>query len=139
MADADTKTFNFELVSPEQRLMSEPAWQVVVPAEEGAMGVRAGHSSVLATMDTGVVEVWTEEGGASQKIFVTGGFADITAENLTLLVEEAVNVNDIDAATAEKDVQDLKDELTVAADDLQKARVAKKLKVAEAKLQAARG
>ena len=39
MANAEPNSFNFELVSPEEKLMSEPAWQVTIPGFEGDFGV----------------------------------------------------------------------------------------------------
>src|SRR5690242_3392329 len=101
MAEAQ-QTFNFELVSPEKILVSEPAWQVVVPGEEGYFGVRAGHMSLIAAIRPGVVEVWANEASAPQKIFIAGGFADVTANNCSILAEQAVNVNEIDAASVQK-------------------------------------
>ena len=43
----NTNNFDFELVSPEKKLMSEKAWQVTIPGYEGDFGVRAGHSLSL--------------------------------------------------------------------------------------------
>lgn len=128
-----TKTFNFELVSPEAKLMSEQAWQVMVPAEEGYMGVRANHAPVVATIKPGVVEIWKAEGEASEKIFIAGGLVDISASNLTLLAEEAVRVDALDGATLEKEISDLNDEIAVANDDVTKARLTQKITLAEAK------
>ena len=134
---ADNKTFNFELVSPEAKLMSEPAWQVVVPGEEGHMGVRAGHCSIVATIKPGVVKVWKEEGAEPQSIFIAGGFADITADNLTVLAEEAVNLNDLDAASLEQEIQNLNDEIQLAeGDEVKTARLRKKLDITSAQLRA---
>ena len=58
--------FSFELVSPEKILVSEPAWQVVIPGEEGYFGVRAGHMSLIAAIRPGVVEVYKSEGAAPE-------------------------------------------------------------------------
>lgn len=133
----ENKTFTFELVSPEARLMAEPAWQVVVPGEEGHMGVRAGHASIVATVKPGVVKVWAAEGATPQKIFISGGFADITATNLTVLAEEAVNVNDLNAAKLEKEIQDLNDEIKLSGDDaVKRAALLSRLSLATAKLAA---
>ena len=101
------------------------------------MGVRAGHCSIVATIKPGVVKVWKEESAEPQSIFIAGGFADITADNLTVLAEEAVNLNDLDAASLEKDIQNLNDEIQLAeGDEVKTARLEEKLKFATAKLQA---
>lgn len=131
-----TETFNFELVSPDKILVSEPAWQVVIPGEEGYFGVRAGHMSLIAAVKPGVVEVFTKEGNAPKKIFIAGGFADVTAKNCTLLAEQALNVSDLDAVKIEQDIAKIEDELKSASDMTEKTILQKKLEMAAAKLQA---
>ena len=135
--DANAKTFNFELVSPDKILVSEPAWQVVIPGEEGYFGVRAGHMSLIAAVKPGVVEVTAKEGDAPRKIFIAGGFADVTAANCTILAEQAINVNELDAAAIETDLKNLKDELSVATDMATKMQLDKKIRTATFKLMAA--
>ncbi len=106
--------FQFELVSPEQLLMSEPVEQVVVPGSEGYFTVLKGHAPFMSTLRPGVVEV--TRGGQSAGIFVRGGFADVSTGGLTILAEQAIPVADIDDAAlaevvrnAEEDVADAKD------------------------------
>jgi F-type H+-transporting ATPase subunit epsilon len=137
MADPNNKNFNFELVSPDKIMMSEPAWQVVIPGEEGYFGVRAGHMSLIAAIKPGVVEVYKTEGGAPEKIFIAGGFADVTATNCTVLAEQAVNINEIDAAMVQQDLNNLKEDLAGASDAATKLLVEKKIALATINLQAA--
>ena len=139
MAEANATNFNFELVSPERILVSEPAWQVVIPGEEGYFGVRAGHMSLIAAVKPGVVEITKKEGDAPQRIFIAGGFADVTAKNCTILAEQAVNVNELNAGEIEKQIADLNDEIKIATDMTQKTMLHKKLQLATIKLLAAKG
>lgn len=132
----EAQTFNFELVSPEKVLLSEPAWQVVIPGEEGYFGVRAGHMSLIAAIKPGVVEVYKSEGAAPEKIFIAGGFADVTAANCSVLAEQAVNVNEIDAAKVQQDIANLNDEMNIATDLADKAVLQNKINIAQLKLQA---
>ncbi len=106
--------FQFELVSPERLLMSEPVEQVVVPGSEGYFTVLKGHAPAMSTLRPGVIEV--TKGGAETRIFVRGGFADVSQAGLTVLAEMALPVAEIDAAqlaqevkNAEEDVADAKD------------------------------
>lgn len=103
-------TFPFELVSPERVLFSGEATQVVVPAAEGEITVLQGHSPFMSALRAGVVTI---DGG--KRLFVRGGFADVSASGLTLLAEKAVAVEDIDVEklageikNAEEDVRDAK-------------------------------
>jgi F-type H+-transporting ATPase subunit epsilon len=129
--------FTFELVSPERVLMSEPVRMAVIPGEEGDFGVLPGHSALVSAIRAGVVEVTVSEGQAPQRIFIAGGFADVTATHCTVLAEEAVNVNDLEATSIEQAINNLTDELDMAADGLARARIQKKIDTARARLNAA--
>lgn len=106
--------FQFELVSPERLLMSEPVDQVVVPGSEGQFTVMKGHAPFMTTLRPGVIDI--VRGSNTMRVFVRGGFADATATGLTILAELAIPVADVDAAqlaaevkSAEEDVADAKD------------------------------
>ena len=77
--------FNFELVSPEQLLVSAEVAQVVVPGAEGYFTVLANHAPTMSTLNPGVAEV-TDADGQIEKYVVFGGFVDVTPETCTLLV-----------------------------------------------------
>lgn len=136
MADAQPTMFNFELVSPEKVLVSEPAWQVTIPGEEGYFGVRAGHMSLIAAVRAGVVEVVPRQGEAPKKIFISGGFADVTGTSCTLLAEQAMAVSDIDTAAVSAEISNLQEDLRLENDPLEKNLIQKKLSVANEKLAA---
>lgn len=136
MADA-TNTIKFELVSPERILASEEAAMVVIPGGDGDYGVLVDHSPVVSTIRPGVVAVHTPSGEV-KKIFVTGGFADVTGKLCSILAEEAVNVNDIDRIAVEQQIKDWGVELTDAGnDEVKKAVLLRNIAIAEAKLAAA--
>src|SRR5258708_12013188 len=80
--------FQFELVSPEQLLMSEPVDQVVVPGSEGYFTVLKGHAPFMSTLKPGVIEVL--RAGQTDRMFVRGGFADVNVGGLTILAEQAI-------------------------------------------------
>ena len=88
---------HFELVSPARLLFSGEVTSVTLPGTEGDMGIFAGHAPVLSTLRPGVVVV-TKEGGATDRIFVRGGFAEVNPQGLTLLAETAIPLADLDAA-----------------------------------------
>ena len=50
----------FELVSPEKLLLSEPVEMVVVPGVEGDFGVLPGHAPLVSTVRPGVIAVFAE-------------------------------------------------------------------------------
>lgn len=137
MADKLTdQTFQFELVSPERILASEEASMVLVPGAEGEFGVLVGHSPLLSSMRPGVVSV-TSPSGEVKRIFVSGGFADVTGTLCSVIAEEAVNVSDLDRAALEGKLKDLEDDLGFAKDDHAKAgHIQRSLEIVNAKLAA---
>jgi F-type H+-transporting ATPase subunit epsilon len=90
----------FELVSPEKLLLSEQVGMVVVPGTEGNFGVLPGHALFISTVRPGVIDVY-EDKTISERIFVSGGFAEITPERCTVLADEALPISSIDRAAVE--------------------------------------
>jgi F-type H+-transporting ATPase subunit epsilon len=126
----------FELVSPERLLVSEPVDMVVVPGSEGDFGVLPGHAPFISTVRPGVIEVY-EGNTVTERIFVAGGFAEVTGERCTVLAEEAAPLNDVNRAQVEADLRRLNEELAASREDAERAAIATRIEVAEAKLAAA--
>ena len=95
----------FELVSPERLLRSDPVAMVVVPGAEGDFGVLAGHAPLVTTLRPGILTVFT--GGTAQKIVVLGGFAEVSSEGLTVLADLAEAIEDIDRAMITERISEL--------------------------------
>ena len=85
----------FELVSPEKLLLSEDVEMVVVPGGEGNFGVLPGHALFISTVRPGVIDVY-EGNRISERIFVSGGFAEVTPERCTVLADEAMPLSSLD-------------------------------------------
>ena len=139
MALTESKTFNFELVSPERKLIAEPVTMAVIPGEEGDFGVLPNHSALVASVRPGIVEIFTEGQAEPRRIFIAGGFADVSATNCTVLAEEAVNVNDLNRTDLEQTIRNLREDIGVARDEAERARLEKRLALAQAKLEAVMG
>ena len=102
---------HFDLVAPERLIASEDVDQVDVPGIEGVFGVLPNHAPLMTVLAPGIVRV--KNGGAETRIFVRGGFAEVTPMGLTVLAEEAIPVKELDAAkiaarikNAEQDLSD---------------------------------
>jgi F-type H+-transporting ATPase subunit epsilon len=98
-------TFHFDLVSPEKLLFSGEVEQVDVPGAEGDFGVLANHAPFVATLRPGILTVHGE--GEPQKVVVLGGFAEVSAQGLTVLADVAETVEDMDRALIAKQVSEL--------------------------------
>ncbi len=106
----------FELVSPERLLLSEAVDMVVVPGKEGDFGVLAGHAPVMATLRPGVISV-DDAGREQQRIFVRGGFAEVTPKGLTILAENAIPLAELDGAALDKEIANAQEDVTDAKSD----------------------
>ncbi|MGE0120460.1 MAG: F0F1 ATP synthase subunit epsilon [Dongiaceae bacterium] len=125
----------FELVSPERLLVSQPVEMVVVPGVEGDFGVLPGHAPLVSTVRPGVIAVF-EGNKVAQRIFVAGGFAEVTGERCTVLAEEAMPVAEIDRATVEGEIRTARDDLADARDEVERVRCESRILSGEAKLAA---
>jgi F-type H+-transporting ATPase subunit epsilon len=130
---ADTTTFAFELVSPERLLLSEPAQMVVIPGEDGDFGVMAGHAPFISTLRPGAIAIF-KDGKVERRIFVAGGFAEVTASRCTVLAEEAEPLEGIDRAALETRIKILSEDAAESAEAEARAAAAAQLAIARAML-----
>ncbi len=106
---------HFALVSPERELFNGEVDHVVVPGSEGEFGVMPNHAPVMSVIKPGALRVIND--GAERRIFVNGGFADVTPEGLTVLAEEAVDLADVSAADLEQQLKNAQEDLRDANSD----------------------
>jgi F-type H+-transporting ATPase subunit epsilon len=125
----------FELVSPEALLLSQPVDMVVVPGGEGYYGVLLHHIPMITTVKAGTIQIF-EENRIVDRIFVTGGFAEVTDDRVTVLVDSAIPVSGLDRSEIEKSIADLGEDLEDATEDDERAAINVKLYIARAKLEA---
>lgn len=92
---------SLEIVSPEKLLLSRTVDMVVIPASEGDMGVLGGHSSMIVTLRGGTISLY-EGDQVTDRLFVSGGFAEVTPERCTVLASEVLPLADVSKAEGEK-------------------------------------
>ena len=126
----------FELVSPEKLLLSRKVDMVVVPGAEGDMGVLPQHSPAITTVRPGTIVVY-EGGAVTDRIFIAGGFAEVSNNRCTVLAEEAMPVEDIDKNAVEQALSTARDKVSSASSDAARNTLEIAVAVAEAKIQAA--
>jgi F-type H+-transporting ATPase subunit epsilon len=85
--------FDFSLVTPERELFNAQVDRVDAPGSEGDFGVLAGHAPFMTTLREGELRVHAFSEGRERVFEVKGGFADVTPAGLTILAEEAHEVN----------------------------------------------
>jgi len=89
-----------EIVSPDRLLLSQPVDMAVIPAAEGEMGVLPGHAPMIVLLQGGTITLH-EGGRPTSRLYVSGGFAEITPERCTVLADEAVPVSEVSRQVAE--------------------------------------
>ena len=105
-----SEAFSFELVSPEALVLGGEASEVVVPGSEGYFTVLAKHSPFMTTVKPGIVDVKLSDGEA-KRIFVRGGFADVSPDGFTLLAEQATMLEDFNMEELDQDIQAARDDV----------------------------
>ena len=130
-----SESFIFELVSPEKLLLSKSAVMVTVPGSEGDYGVLARHAPLITAVRIGVIEVYeTDDKTVSDRIFVAGGFAEVTGERCTVLAEEALPVAEIDRAGVEAQILACEEQMPFAKSDVERDKLNAAIVIAQAKL-----
>ena len=121
-------TISFDLVSPENLIFNDEVGMIIVPGKDGDFGVLPGHSKVMSSLRPGRVMVYGEDKNLLKSFFVSGGFAEVNPEKCIVLAESVDEVNTLEKASIEKEVQEL---------EAQESDVAKEqLNVAKAKIDA---
>jgi len=96
-------TFNFTVVAPDGQVLKKDVEFVVVPGENGELGILPNHAPLIAGLGIGVVRY--TEGGKVNRIAISGGFMEVVNNKVTVLAntaETAENIN-IERAQAAKD------------------------------------
>jgi F-type H+-transporting ATPase subunit epsilon len=109
----------FELVSPDCLLISEDVDMIVVPGTEGDFGVLLGHQPMISTVRPGILEV-QNSGGKDRRIFVNGGFAEITGDRCAVMTEEGVPVEDLKRGDLEQRIKNAEEDAQEARSDLER-------------------
>jgi F-type H+-transporting ATPase subunit epsilon len=96
-------TLNLRVLAPDKSVYDGSADEVILPSTTGQLGILTGHVSMLTALDSGVLRL--REGGNWQSIALSGGFAEVEANEVTVLVNAAELGSNIDAAAAASDFE----------------------------------
>ena len=90
-----------EIVTPEKEVYSEKVNSVVLPTEEGEVGILPGHIPLLTLLAAGELQV-TKEKGELEFLAIDKGFAEIQGDQVTVLTEAAIDIQSIDLSEVEE-------------------------------------
>jgi len=108
-------TLQFDLVSPERMLASVAAREVQIPGAEGDFTAMPGHAPFISTLRPGIVTAVTAQGEV--KYVVTGGFAEVTAEGVSVLAERGVPAAEMTQPTFDALLSEARKAAVVASGD----------------------
>lgn len=91
-------TLQLEVVTPDKTVVSEAVEMVICPGVEGEFGVLPQHVSLLSALKIG--DLRYRVNGKDEHVFISGGFADVNNNVLSVLAESAEKAEDIDEARA---------------------------------------
>jgi F-type H+-transporting ATPase subunit epsilon len=89
-----------DIVTPERRVLAEKVHEVVLPAAEGYMGVRPGHAPLMTTLQVGELSYRDDKG--AHVLAVSGGYAEVLRDSVTVLATTAERPDEIDVERAKQ-------------------------------------
>lgn len=108
-------TFNVKVVTYQEKVLEQEADFLLVRTTEGDMGVLPNHSPFVAELVIG--EMMIRLNGTEKSYFVSGGFLEISNNNVTILADEAMASELIDLERAKKEAEEAKAKLEKLKED----------------------
>lgn len=91
---------DLQIVTPDRLIVQEQVDEVQIPGSEGYFGVLPGHTPFLAALAVG--EMWYRKGQEKTYLALSGGFAEVLPDRVTILATVAERADEIDVARAEE-------------------------------------
>ena len=129
-------TIHVDVVSAEEHIFSGEAQFVVLPGEEGELGIYPRHTPLLTRIRPGAVRVKPANGGEEELVFVSGGLLEVQPDMVTVLADTAVRGHDLDEAKATEAKRAAEEAMKNRTGDVDYARASGELAVAMAQLAA---
>jgi len=105
-------SLTLRVLAPDQNVFDDTADEIILPSTTGLLGVLPGHISMVTAIDFGVLRVL--KNGKWDSIALTGGFAEVESNEVTVLVNKAEMGKDIDSVKAEAELEQAKNQLSQA-------------------------
>jgi len=132
---ATRNTLHVEVVTAERELYNGEANLVSAPGSEGRLGILPRHAALLTTLAPGDLRI--ELNGAEEPLFISGGFLEVSDDNVTVLADTAEHAEEIDQARAEEARRRAQERLAQAQSNVERAELQAALERAIARLRVA--
>ena len=107
-------TLTLRVLAPDQSVFDDTADEIILPSTTGLLGVLPGHISMVTAIDFGVLRVF--KNGTWDSIALTGGFAEVESNEVTVLVNKAEMGKNIDSVQAEAELEKAKNQFSQTQD-----------------------
>ena len=128
-------SLNIRVIAPDKIIWDADAEEIILPSSTGQLGILQGHIPLLTALDIGVMRVRINK--EWQPIILLGGFAEVDKNHVTILVNGAETVSEIDIAEAQDNLEEATKLLAEAKTNKEKIEATQNLRKAKAKIQAA--
>jgi len=89
---------NLEIVTPEKKVLSEAVDSVTIPTASGEIGILTNHAPLISSLKPGILSY--TKAGATEKMVISGGFIEVSADNVSILADVAETSDEINIETA---------------------------------------
>jgi F-type H+-transporting ATPase subunit epsilon len=107
-------SLTLEIVTPEARVYSDTIDSVVIPTTSGEVGILPGHIPLLTQIEHGELRV--TKNGVTSLLAVSGGFAEVETDRVSVLAEHAITEEKIDETAVEAAMKRAEQQLKDAKD-----------------------
>lgn len=128
-------TLKIRVIAPDKIVWDADAEEIILPSSTGQLGILNGHIPLLTALDIGVMRV--REKKDWKPIILLGGFAEVNNDIITILVNGAEQVSEINVEKAKNDLEVATNAVEEANSSKAKIEATQMLRKAKAKLQAA--
>lgn len=128
-------TLNIRVIAPDRTVWDANAEEVILPSSTGQLGILKGHIPLLTALDIGVMRVRIEK--EWKPIILLGGFAEVKNDKITILVNGAEAIDQIDLNIAQNSLDQAIQKLAEAETSKEKIEATQNVRKARAKVQAA--
>ena len=128
-------SLQLDIVTPDKLVLSTSVEYVGAPGYEGEFGVLPNHIPFLCALQIG--NLYYRKEGRTHYVFVSGGFADVSGNKVTVLAEAAEKAEEIDLDGARKAKERAEQRMKEAQDRIAYARAQAELQREIARMSAA--
>ena len=94
---------NIRVLTPDRIICATKADEIILPGLTGQVGILAGHATLITALDIGLLRIKLDNSWTP--ILLCGGLAEIDQNSITVLVNGVEEFNDIELASATKEVE----------------------------------